>query len=105
MSKSAKKPGLALTRDAEKEIVDRAGDPIGIEVVESAAGPFDAYLRWRPDPEERFALWEGKPPPFDEVWHRRMYDMNKELADRLRNCSTIKVGRLTARTLRRKFLG
>lgn len=44
--------------------------------------------------EERAALWEGEPPPFDEIWHRRMNDANKELIDDLRGRVTIRVCRL-----------
>lgn len=51
-----------------------ARDPIRMSAVYEAGA-------WRLGND---ALWEGKPPPFDEVWHQRVYDLNKELADELR---------------------
>jgi hypothetical protein len=52
-----------------------------------------------PDSEERASMWEGEPKrACDEAWRRRMYDVNKELAEHLANSGRIEVGRLSART-------
>jgi len=45
-----------------------------------------------PYAEERTAIWGGKAPPVDIEWHRRVYDMNKHLADDLRIGRGVKAG-------------
>jgi hypothetical protein len=70
---------LASRNESEKGI----GDVVGGDIVKRSAGPFDAGSSWRPDAKERSIMWLGEPPPFNEAWHRRVYDMNKQLADDL----------------------
>lgn len=58
----------------------------------------------RPNTEERRACWRGEPPLLDEVAHRRVEYVNKELTDDLCGRVTVVVGRLRARTLFRNLL-
>jgi hypothetical protein len=53
---------------------------------------------------ERASMWIMDPPPLDEDWHRRVYDINKDIVDDLRR-SVVVVGRLTAKTLYRDLTG
>lgn len=98
MVKQSGRPGInrgkALPHNLADETRDGIGDGVGLSVTKSTARPSDAGFGWGPDTEERSSVWKGKPEPFDEVWHRRMYDMNKEIADDLSRCATVKVGRL-----------
>jgi len=70
---------------------ERVGDSFGGLVVKGGSGPLDASLSWRPNPEDRAMMWEGEPPLFDDTWHRKVYDMNKEFTDYLRGCIAIEV--------------
>jgi hypothetical protein len=75
-------------------------------VGEGATRPLDAVETIvGPNPEERSVIWEGKPQPVDESWHRRMYDVNKELADDLSRGVRIVAGRFTALTTRGDLIG
>lgn len=78
----------------ETRVKEGFDNSVGIGVVESAARPSDGSACGGPHAEERAAMWRGKPPPFDWEWHRRVYDMNKELFNNLSIGAGIKKSRL-----------
>lgn len=82
--------GSLHLRSAESK--ECLADPIGVGVIEGAGGPPDMSLSGGPYAEERTAIWGGKAPPVDIEWHRRVYDMNKHLADDLRIGRGVKAG-------------
>ena len=86
--------------DLPESLGEGVGRDICIPVIKMRARPENAVPCRRPDPEERAAVWQGEPPPFDEVGHRGMYDVNKKLIDDLRGRVSVKIGHLTVRTLR-----
>lgn len=80
-------------RDAlHDEVVHSSSSVIGVPVGHELTGPDDADASRWPNAEERSFMWEGEPPPFDEISRRRTYDMNKHLTDDLGSDVTIKVG-------------
>jgi len=89
-----------LSVDLPESLGEGVGRYICIPVIKTRAGPENAMPCRRPDPEERAAVWQGEAPPFDEVGHRGMYDVNKKLIDDLSGRVSAKIGRLTVRTLR-----
>ena len=98
--------GLSLSpSDLKHESKERVRGRVGVPVRESVIRPFDAGFSRGPDAKERAAIWKGEVPPFDESWHRAMYDLNKELGNYLSSRVTIKIGRYTARTLCRHLVG
>ena len=76
---------------------------VSVHVRKTAAGPLDAIGTGGPNSKERALMWLGKPPRLDKSWHRRVYDMNEELAEYLSSGITIKVGCLRIRPLRHKM--
>ncbi len=79
--------------DRGTETKERLADSVSVGVIEGARGPLDMSLSGRPYAEERSPIWGGKAPPVDIEWHRRVYDMNKELANDLRIGCGVKAGR------------
>lgn len=92
-------------RDLKQADGERARNKVSVAIRKSAGRPFDTEPGGRPDAEERAALWDGEPPPIDDEWIRRSYNLNKEIADYLSGRVTIKIGRLTARTLYHSLVG
>ena len=88
-----------LGRDVPEPLGESIGSNVCVPIGERGTGPENTVSGRRPDPKECAALWKGEPPPFDEIGHRRMKDVNKELADDLRGRVSIKIGRMTIRTL------
>ena len=84
---------------------ERTGNKVGIAIGKGAGRPLNAELSGGPGAKERAALWDGEPPPIDDKWIRRSYDLNKKLADYLSGHMTIKIGSLTARTLHHPLVG
>lgn len=78
--------------DPHKEDLHGVGDVLSGDIVKGAGRPRNAVVRRRPNPEDRLPGGEGKTPSTHEAWHRRTYDMNKELAEDLRRGMTIKIG-------------
>lgn len=68
-------------------------DVVGGRIIKRGSGPPNAALDWRPDAEERAVTWKGEPPSFYERWHRRVYNVNKQLTEDLCGGITIKVFR------------
>src|SRR5271165_5639886 len=83
---------------------ERVGDVVSGSIVEGVERPRYATFDWRPNPEERAFMWKGKPPPFDETSHGRMYDVNKKLTNDLCGGIAVKIGGVIARsTIRNRF--
>lgn len=76
-----------------EEVEQGFRNKIGVRISEGSAGPSDAGGCGWPDSEDRAAMWIGEPPEIDYALRRRMHDMNKELAEHLRSCITVKMGR------------
>ena len=86
-----------------KKLGKRQRDEVSVSVREGRGGPANARADGRPDPEqwsrERAALWGGEPPVFDESLIDRVNDMNKDLADYLRDRVSIVVADRAANPL------
>ena len=78
---------------------------IGVTVRHSSRRPEEARRVGGPNAIERTFIRRGKSPPRNEIWHRRTYDLNKELADDLRRNMRIEVGRPLVRIPFREPVG
>ena len=74
-----------------KPVKKGGGKSLCVSIPKGRLGPSDTVGSNRPNTEEGTLLWGGEPPPFDEAWHRRVDDLNKELADDLRGRTRIVV--------------
>ena len=96
------RPAVSIDR-LVKESRKSTRDVIGVLIRKSPGRPHNAGIRGRPDLEEWSRecrlLWGGEPPVYDETLIDRMYDVNKDLADYLRDRVTIVVPNKAAQLL------
>ena len=81
-------PGAASGKSAQS-----AGGAVGLQVRHRRRRPDNAVIADRPNAAQLHAARLGQSEIGDDLFVRRLYDVNKELAEYIRDRLTIKIGR------------
>jgi len=75
----------------KNELPERTRGKVGLIIGESRERPHDAEAGCGPDADKLAAHERGELPDFKEDWVRAIHDVNKELADYIRERLTVRV--------------